>query len=97
MRPHKVGPSPPRGCSLGGFDSSPTLGIEFQVGGPISDFKGDDGISSPSFTYASSLENGLTLDSPEDVSTIANLPFPLVPLGEPKKREDLMLSLVLIS
>ena len=82
----RVGPSPLDGCSLGDFESCSSLRPKFHIDAPLYDFEGDDDISSP-FLHMLLLLRSLTLDSPKDISTIPDLPFPPVPLGEPEKRE----------
>ena len=64
------------------------MGPKFQVDATLCDFEGDDGISSPSFTYASALDTSIFMDTPDNVPLGSNPYTHLAFLRELKENQE---------
>ena len=91
----KAGPTTLVGYLLGDFESSYPLSYQSRVHTPLCDFEAKNGISSPSFAYASPFEAGTSLDTSKDVPIIPAPFLPLAPLAELDEEMGLRLMLVL--
>jgi len=84
----RVGPTIPKGCLLGDFESSYPFSPEFQVDTHLSDFVGENDISSPFLTCASPVATSISMDTLEDVPNIHDPSTPQVFLEESRRREE---------